>query len=367
MTGLLLTLTLIWAAPPDRAEPPVLLRDIKPDIVKGGRVLRSRTDALPGLFIAGKRYRGLNCASPSRVGFHTNAAFTRLKLSVAVLDGSKRAVMFKVLGDGRTLFATPPLFAGNKPLPIDVDVTNVLLLELQAVGDGGARAAWLGGKLFPAKGRDLGSFRAIAASFSPRAYPTKFRRRVNAAIRKGVAYLKGTQRGGAWKYRVQRSGATALATLALLKAGVKPNDPAIVHAFQWLRTQPLKNVYSVACLLMALEARYFPGGADEKTAYLDRPKRAQKIIPAEVQSWIGDAAAWVVKQQGMGFPKKQRALHPVWRYPAGGYDMSNTQYALLGLSAANRCGVATRKAWLPALRVILGALEKEGPAVARSR
>ena len=71
----------------------------------------------------------------------------------------------------------------------------MLLLELVALGDGQARALWLGGTLFPVEGRDLGAFRALDAPFSPRAYPTKFRRRINASIDSGVKYLLSIQRG----------------------------------------------------------------------------------------------------------------------------------------------------------------------------
>ena len=67
---------------------------------------------------------------------------------------------------------------------------------------------------------------------------------------------------------------------------------------------------------MAIEARYFPGGADERNAYLDRPKKAKQIIPGEEQVWIGAAAKWLVEQQGAGFKPKERTFHPVWRYPA---------------------------------------------------
>jgi len=357
-------LALLLLAAPPAAVP---LRDIKPGFVHGGSILRSRTKQAPGLAVGGKRRRGLNCPSPSRVGFHTNAAFSLLDVQVAVLDGGRKPVAFKVIGDGRTLSATPPLFSGDKPVRLQVDISRVLLLELVAVGEGQARALWLDGRVHPAEGRDLGPFRALDAPFSPRDYPTSFRRRVNAAIDRGVAYLLSTQDGGTWEYRVQRMGATALATLALLKAGVKPRDPHIVAAFRWLRPKKFTRVYSTACLLMAIEARYFPGGADEKNAYLDRPKKAKHIIPGEEQRWIGAAAKWLASQQGAGFPPKDRRFHPVWRYPQGGYDLSNTQYALLGLSAANRCGVGTGKVWLRALRYLLGAQEKQGPPVEVSR
>ena len=46
---------------------------------------------------------------------------------------------------------------------------------------------------------------------------------------------------------------------------------------------------------MALEARYFPKGAD--------PSRAVKEIPEADQVWIRAAARWLIAQQGAGFRK----------------------------------------------------------------
>ncbi|MGH7162148.1 MAG: hypothetical protein ACREID_01585, partial [Planctomycetota bacterium] len=196
------------------------------------------------------------------------------------------------------------------------------------------------------------------------------RRRVNAAIDRGAAaLLRGQERDGMWRSGAAHyaDGVTALCLLALLKAGVKPEQEGVRKAFASLRRRPFAQTYSVACLLMALEAKYFPGGADEKSAYRDRPRLAQRLVSEEDREWIREAAAWLVAQQGAGFPAPARPLHPVWRYPYGGYDLSNTQYALFGLSSANRCGVPTSKAWLPALRYLIGAQEKDGPIVEVTR
>jgi hypothetical protein len=132
-----------------------------------------------------------------------------------------------------------------------------------------------------------------------------------------------------------------------------------VRTFAWLKAQPYQRVYSVSCLLMALEARWFPKGAD--------PKRARETIPEEEQEWIESAARWLVDQQGAGFPDSERAFNPVWRYPQGRYDLSNTQYALFGLAAADRCGARHHKVWLPALKFLLGVQEESGPKVRVSR
>ncbi|MHC4550646.1 MAG: NPCBM/NEW2 domain-containing protein [Planctomycetota bacterium] len=346
-----------------RASAPVPLRDLGVRFVRSvdGRLYRSRTARVAGLFVSGERYRGLCSKVPARIGFDVDGTFARLVVRVGVLDGGREPVRFRVLGDGRPLASTPPLFAGAKPLPLEVALDGVILLELVAEGAGPAHAAWLDGRLFGAPGKDLSRFRAEAVPFSPEAYLPSFKRRVNQAIDKAVGYLLLHQRGdGTWVSGYKRTpGTTALATLAVLKGGIKGRDPSIVRAFEYLRQYRYDHVYTVACLLMALEARYFPRGAE--------PRRAVKEIPPDDQVWIRAAAEWLIDQRGAGFPKKQRDQHPVWRYPAGGYDLSNTQYALFGLAAARRCGVPATKVWLPALRYVLAAQEGDGPAVSVSR
>lgn len=351
-------------AGPGRLVP---LLDLVPDFVKGGRLLRNRTTTRPGIFVGGQRYRGFNVPGAGRLGFHVEGAFEKIEVKVGVLDGEgegEGGVSFRVLGDGIALASTPPLFAGNPPVPLSVAIRNVLLLEL--ITEGGGRAAWVEGKLTAAPDRDLTRFLAQDAPFSPSAYPVAFRRRVNDAIDRGAAYLVSLQRSdGSWSdgFAQYVSGTTALNLLALLHAGRKPESPEIARGFGFLRGKPFQHTYSVACLLLALEAKYFPGGAEDKNAYIERPRLAKQRISEEDQIWIRDAATWLVQQQGAGFAPAQREFNPVWRYPQGGYDLSNTQYALFGLAAANRCGVATTKVWLPALRWLLGAQEKEGPAV----
>jgi len=335
----------------------VPLRDLAP---RFGKVYRSRTPDRAGLFVGGERHRGLCLRVPGRAGFELDEAFSRFEVRVAVVDGAAKPVRFSILGDGKPLASTPPLFPDAKPLELTVDVTGVVLLELATDGFGGADAAFLGGRLTGAPGKDLGRFRATSAPFSASDYPSAFRRRVNEAIDGASRHLLLQQRpNGTWKARNHVPGTTALLTLALLKAGVDPDSPPIRNAFDYLRQWDYDHTYSVACLLMALEARYFPRGAD--------PREAVKVIPDEDQVWIREAAQWLAQQQGAGFPPAKRDDHPVWRYPQGGYDLSNTQYALFGLAAADRCGARFRRVWLPALKYILAMQDAEGPPVTVAR
>lgn len=358
-------LLLLVVATPD----PVPLLDLRPGFAQGGRILRNRTPAKPGLYLAGKRYRGFNCPVPCRFGFDVRGAFARFTVRLGVLEGAAGAT-FRLLGDGRVLAATPPLFAGAEPIAVEVDVRDVLLLEVAIEGAATSRAAVVEGFLHPAPGKDVSAFLPVDAPFSPEAYPSAFRRRVNEAIDRGAQHLRASQSSdGSWGGPGDAAGITALTLLAALKAGARPDDPSVERAFAYLRGCKYERTYSVACLLMALEAKYFPGGADESDAYLERPRLAKTRISAEDREWIRGAAEWLVAQQGVGTgpPPRGAALFPVWRYPGGGYDLSNTQYALFGLASANRCGVPTAKAWLPALRFLLGVQENEGPEVEVTR
>lgn len=76
-------------------------------------------------------------------------------------------------------------------------------------------------------------------------------RHVRRAIERGVEYLKSTQKeDGSWSFtgrnRDISQGSTALATLALLKAGVPLDDPAVVSAFGYLRAHETQFIYALS-------------------------------------------------------------------------------------------------------------------------
>ena len=196
-------------------------------------------------------------------------------------------------------------------------------------------------------------------------YPPEFRARVNAAIDRGVAWLKPMQRGdGAWKTMYDRAyplGPTALATLTLLKCGVKPDDPAITKAFAYMARQPLAKTYEVGILLMAIAAKYEPQHETFETDETDRYGNAKPKGPCATGISKEDLA-WM--KRGVDFLVEQQNAQGVWRYPEAGLDLSNTQYALLGLQAANRCGcLVPPKVWLAALEYLLENQESYGRPV----
>jgi hypothetical protein len=197
-------------------------------------------------------------------------------------------------------------------------------------------------------------------------YPIEFRRRVGKSIDRGVAWLRTQQApDGSFPSHYGKHypmGPTALATLTLLKGGVKPDDAAIKRAFAHLRTLPMQKVYSVAVLLMALDARHAPARDPFVAETVDRYGRATRKDPC-LDSISKEDAAWM--KVGVSFLIKHQTTKGVWRYPTKDtFDLSNTQYALLGLKAAMRCGMKIPPSvWLSALRFLIAHQRPDGKAV----
>jgi hypothetical protein len=219
---------------------------------------------------------------------------------------------------------------------------------------------------------------ALAASAAPRAgaefgdeerkfrnedYPAEFRQRVLESILRGANWLLARQKeDGSFpsSYGGYPMGPTALATLALLKAGLPAGHPRIERAFAFLRRQDLRKTYEVAILLMALDAKYDPASDPFRAEEVDRyghrvvEEPCADRISKEDLAWMKEGMDFLVGKQTGG----------TWRYPAGGFDLSNTQYALLGLKAADRCGLKVpQEVWRDALEALLRHQEPTGEPV----
>ncbi len=146
---------------------------------------------------------------------------------------------------------------------------------------------------------------------------------VRQSINKAVAYLKSQQRAdGTWADMhigiPQSGGVTALCTLALLSAGVEPDDPVIQRALTRLRMLKPQKTY-----VTALQTMVFCKAEPKKNLLL-----------------IQDRVRWLERAQNQTGPPGSRGT---WQYssPAGGEsgDPSNTQFALLALHEAERVGI----------------------------
>ena len=146
--------------------------------------------------------------------------------------------------------------------------------------------------------------------------------KINAAVDSGVEWLKLTQhRDGCWQgHQPQyRNGLTALCAYALVKSGVKKDDHYIQRAVNWLKQVPSdEKTYSAGCTLMLLAA----------------------LDDDEHRDWAEELADFLVQHQGAG------GSSGLWGYPTGSFDFSNSQYAALGLRAADQLGVRIpKKTW----------------------
>lgn len=148
---------------------------------------------------------------------------------------------------------------------------------------------------------------ALGAAQEAEPPPRVGQQEVNAAIDRGVRWLLANQKhDGSWSE--QRPGRTALALYALLKSGVEPDSPAVTRALGFLAAHDPQQTYDAAILAMVL-------------ASLDDP---------EYYEWLE-----VLAERLIGWQLKTGD----WAYPAGDGDLSNTQYAALGLWAAGKAGV----------------------------
>lgn len=157
---------------------------------------------------------------------------------------------------------------------------------------------------------------------------------IDEAIDRGVAWLLLRQhRDGSFESHQDgyRNGMTALALYTLLKQGVPPTHPAIVNGLDFLRRELPRKTYSAGCQLMLLSA--LEGHRDED----------------ELEDWAAEIVDLLVDWE--------HARHPgAYSYPDGAPDLSNTQYAALGLWAASKLGVdAPRDLWQ---RLVLNAVER---------
>ena len=139
---------------------------------------------------------------------------------------------------------------------------------------------------------------------------------VNLAIDRGVKVVRGQLGGdgaGTTKYhRDYPEGDTALALYTLVKSGVSADDPQVRKSLAWLLPRPPGSTYGAAVFILALDA------------CKDRALDPQILATAK---WL------------------EEKLHPQsrrWGYPGGHTDLSNTQYAALGLWAAERHGYKAR-------------------------
>jgi hypothetical protein len=189
---------------------------------------------------------------------------------------------------------------------------------------------------------------------------------VATAIDQGVAWLRAKQQpDGSWKYCLcgaqpndrHTPGATALAIYTLLKCEVPLKDKAVQAGLDWLLGVPLEKTEGALTYTFSLEAMAF-GDAIEILQIQLKAEKSNKAAQAEIlqaltryTKRLRDCVEWLVEAQ----TQVTRGGYAMgdWGYakPAThDMDNSNSQFALLGLRAAQNAGVQVpEKAWAKSL------------------
>jgi hypothetical protein len=173
----------------------------------------------------------------------------------------------------------------------------------------------------------------------------EFRSMVTAGIRKAVAALRkelerqlgeAPATSGDLHFNTQ-AGELALKLLALVKGGEDPREPLIAKAYADLRTRKIEGTYSLACAILAIEALYTPPSEAQEL----REGRLKAPIPRSLSEADKKVVAeWTKTLLGNIDDRVDEKGLRRWFYgPGSDFDNSNTQYALLGLFAAQLCGI----------------------------
>jgi hypothetical protein len=167
-------------------------------------------------------------------------------------------------------------------------------------------------------------------------------RQVKRAVEAGIRHLRAEQLpDGSWhEFPGFRGGSTALAVLAMLNAGVAPDDPVVARALAVVKAAPHDKTYVVALKAMALAAA-------DPAAHRDEIARCVKDLCA----WQMIDGTWTYGPRRRNPAEKPLRLREEvggglfgeWRALG---DSSNTQFALLALHEAARAGVAVEQAVL---------------------
>jgi len=158
----------------------------------------------------------------------------------------------------------------------------------------------------------------------------KLKPKIDKAIADGVeALIESQYRDGTWgQWGRFKGGKTALCAYALLKCGVDAEHPAVRRALLFLEPIQPTETYTVACMLLA----YSAAGQDKYRARMQ--ELADLLI--EWQTGGGD-----------------------YGYPNGARDLSNTQYAALGLWTAQKYKIdVPAKAWRTLARATMRYAQK---------
>jgi hypothetical protein len=156
-------------------------------------------------------------------------------------------------------------------------------------------------------------------------YRAQIDRQADAAIRRGAEALrKMCEKDGAW--RMLSGGVVGLhafAVYALLKCDVPSQDPVVARSLDLLLERDPEGIYSTSLVAMALATAVEKGVSRRERV----ERRAQRIADILASSQL--------KSGGWSYIAR---VYPDQSVEGWSYDLSNTQFAILGLRAAANAG-----------------------------
>ncbi len=190
-------------------------------------------------------------------------------------------------------------------------------------------------------------------------YP-KFQDDVNKAIDRGVAHLRTLRKddGSFDPMKGWDLGTTALCVYTLSSCGARVDDPAVEKGLSIVCAASPTKTYEQAVGLMAVERAYTPPDELASGRGAGGARRPVRDLPPDRRAWAEKTAAAL--ETNCSSPGD-------WGYPYAGNsliraDTSNTQYAVLGLQAASRLGIAVKETtWLGVLRHFAQVRDADGP------
>lgn len=161
-------------------------------------------------------------------------------------------------------------------------------------------------------------------------------KKIQESIDRGVKYLIAQQNNDhTWEdgsLAGYRGGCTAFACLALLEAGVKPEDASLKESLNFLRKIRLTKTYcrGLRMAVFAHIVRHYPQSTKPNDKQLLAEDK-RKLMLERVRGKGGQLEGW---------------SYPVEDNSANATDLSNTHFAILGLHAAQLAGIdSTQEFW----------------------
>lgn len=187
-----------------------------------------------------------------------------------------------------------------------------------------------------------------------------FDQRINRCIERAIVQVKTD------KFWRTGRGTAALVAYTLLQCGLKPDDETVVAALAAMRDGPklqqFGKLYHAALCVMALEAKVIPEAERIGQAEGRQPGVIVRNLTPEdrklMQEYLGFIAKAVLADHpGLWSYANDQVLRP---------DLSNTQFAVLAMAAAQRCGCDLPRGLLKtAGEQVLRFQQLEGPKLKR--